>query len=74
MFFSPESFLETCMGPGKNGQSSVTELSKTGSQQREMGDVIKTRDETVFSQAREAGSEFSPDSKCVSQINPIIPD
>lgn len=39
------------MGPGKNGQSSVTELSKTGSQQREMGDVIKTRDETVFSQA-----------------------
>ena len=51
MFFSPESFLETCMAPVKNGQSSITELSKTGSQQRKMEEVIKMRDETVFSQA-----------------------
>lgn len=39
------------MAPVKNGQSSITELSKTGSQQREMEEVIKMRDETVFSQA-----------------------
>lgn len=49
--FEPREFPGNLYGPCEEGEGSITELSKTDSDQRQMEEVIKMRDKTVFSQA-----------------------